>query len=80
LYGLPKLVHIKQDDLFSEKTHVAQGDDYTWVDSKTGKVKRQPLWYAQAKGFGGKQLNKDFSEARSKTFPGIARAMAEQWG
>lgn len=46
---------------------------YEWIDGKTGKKKRQPLWYYKARtGNHGKK--------RSKTFPGIARAMAEQWG
>lgn len=58
---------------------VEKGEVYTWIDSKTGKTKTQPLWYAQAKGFGGKQPDKDFSSFRSKTFPGIAKAMATQW-
>lgn len=33
--------------------------------------KRMPAWYAKLSGKGGE---------RSKTFPGIAKAMAEQWG
>lgn len=46
----------------------------TWVDKKTGKTKRQPLWYFEAFS------SKDRSKIRSKTFPGIAEAMADQWG
>ena len=80
LHGLPPLQHNATPNLFNDKvTHVGKGEMFEWVDGKTGKVKSQPLWYAQAKGFGGKQKNKDVSEARSKTFLGIARAMAEQW-
>lgn len=46
---------------------------YEWIDGKTGKKKRQPLWYYKARtGNHGKK--------RSKTFPGIAKAMAEQIG
>ena len=46
---------------------------YEWIDKKTGKKKRQPLWYYEALSA------KDTGEKRSKTFPGIAEAMAEQW-
>jgi hypothetical protein len=37
------------------------------------------MFHAQAKGFGGKSSDLDFGKTRSKTFPGIAKAMAEQW-
>ena len=56
---------------------VGKGEMYEWIDGKTGKKKRQPLWYYQA-------LNKSKTPAerrtlRSKTFEGIAIAMAYQW-
>jgi hypothetical protein len=56
---------------------VGKGEMYEWIDGKTGKKKRQPLWYYQA-------LSKSKTPAerrtlRSKTFEGIARAMAYQW-
>jgi len=38
--------------------------------------KSHPKWYADAL----KLSPKDRAKARSKTFPGIAKAMAEQWG
>jgi hypothetical protein len=80
LYGLPMLYHNAEKNLFDQiVTHVDKGEFYEWVDSKTGKLKRQSLKYAQAKGFGGKKTSKDVSETRSKTYPGIAKAMAEQW-
>ena len=47
-----------------------------WIDSKTGKKKRQPKWFADA----WKLSPEERSKVRSKTFPGIAKAMAEQWG
>ena len=47
-----------------------------WVDKKTGKNKRQAKWYFEAL----KLSPKERSKARSKTFEGIAKAMAEQWG
>ena len=49
---------------------------FEWVDSKTGKKKRQPKWFADA----WKLSPEERSKVRSKTFPGIAKAMAEQWG
>jgi hypothetical protein len=75
LKNLPKLVATHIDaPLFGET--VDKGEFYEWTDGKTGKKKKQPLWYAEA------FLNKKDSETghvRSKTFPGIAKAMAEQW-
>lgn len=43
---------------------------FEWVDKKTGKTKRQHLFHYSTRD--GKE--------RSKTFNGIALAMAEQWG
>lgn len=53
---------------------VSKGDFYEWVDKKTGEKKRQPLWYYEALKKG-----KDRWKIRSQTFPGIAKAMADQW-
>lgn len=47
-----------------------------WVDKKTGKTKRQNKWYYECSCL----PTKDRAKARSKTYPGFARAMAEQWG
>ena len=49
---------------------------FEWTDRKTGKKKRQPKWYADA----WKLPPKERARLRSRTFPGIANAMAEQWG
>lgn len=49
---------------------------FTWIDKKTGKTKRQPLWFYDAL----KLSPEERAKVRSKTFPGIAHAMAEQWG
>ena len=49
---------------------------FEWTDSKTGKKKRQPKWFADAWHLPPEERAK----VRSKTFPGIAKAMAEQWG
>ena len=46
------------------------------IDRKTGKKKRQPKWFADA----WKLPAEERARVRSKTFPGIAKAMAEQWG
>lgn len=66
LKGLPTLIHIEEEDLFDNKTHVGKGEMVTFDSGKT-----MPKWYAEARGDGKK---------RSVTFPGIANAMAEQWG
>lgn len=47
-----------------------------WVDKKTGRKKRQPKWYADAWRLPAEERAK----VRSKTFPSIARKMAETWG
>ena len=43
----------------------------------TATGKRMPKWYAYADKSQGQEMR---AEIRSKTFPGIAKAMAEQWG
>jgi hypothetical protein len=76
LKNLPKLFHNEKPNLFNEPiTHVGKGEFFEWVDKKTGKTKRQPKWYAEAFMF-----KKEHGKERSKTFPGIAKAMATQWG
>ena len=47
-----------------------------WEDKKTGKIKRQDRWYFEAL----KLSPMERAKARSKTFEGIAKAMANQWG
>lgn len=49
-----------------------------WIDKKTGKLKRQPKWFFDA--LRNAKTAEERSIIRSKTFPGIAEAMAEQWG
>lgn len=78
LFNLPPLYHNEKPNLFDDNvTHCYKGDMYEWVDGKTGKIKRQPLWYAEAFL---KKGTKNIGFERSKTFPGIAKAMANQWG
>ena len=51
-------------------------DYIEWIDKKTGKKKRQERWYYEAL----KLPPSERAKVRSKTFDGIALAMAEQWG
>jgi site-specific DNA-cytosine methylase len=80
LKNLPLLYHNKSENLFDKKiTHVSEGEFHHWIDGKTGKAKKQPKWYADA--FLKSGISKDErAKIRSKTFPGIAEAMATQWG
>lgn len=69
LRGLPRLTPTKVVD---------KGAEYI---SPSGK--RMPKWYGDAVGKDGKKLaygSEDLRRIRNKTFPGIAEAMAEQWG
>jgi len=65
LKGLPNLTPTKIVD---------KGAFHEWTDKKTGKKKRQAVWDMEAfkKGV-------DRGKVRSKTFQGIADAMAQQW-
>jgi len=69
LMGLRPLIHVKDNDLFDTATHVDKGEMITFPSGK-----RMAKWYAM--------LRADSTRAhiRSKTFPGIASAMDEQWG
>ena len=69
LIGLPLLQ--------PENWEKPETERYQWRDKKTGKIKSMPLWYAEAWHIRDKNLR---SKIRSKTFPGVAKAMAEQWG
>lgn len=67
LKGLPKL----------KSTNIVEhGEYFEWVDKK-GKKKRQPKWFFEA--LKKAKTPEERSILRSKTFPGIAKAMAEQW-
>lgn len=56
---------------------VDKGEFKEWVDTKTGKIKRQATWYYEA--LLKAKTPQERSTLRSKTFPGIANAMASQW-
>jgi hypothetical protein len=70
LHGLPMLLHTEMDNLFEEKTHVGKGEMTVF---KSGKV--HPKWYADS----ASTNNEGNRTLRSRTFPGIAKAMADQW-
>lgn len=68
LKNLPLLQHAKESDWFAEKTHVSKGEIIIYKSGKT-----RTKWYDD--------MPKDQrAKVRSKTFPGIADAMAIQWG
>jgi hypothetical protein len=71
LKNLPPLIHSAEDDLFFKKTHV----EPKYLEYKSKKTKSGISKYSI---FG--KLGKGKGKERSKTFPGIALAMAEQWG
>lgn len=69
LKGLPKL---------TPTNIVDKGEFYTAPSGK-----RLPSWYGDAVGPDGKKLaygSEAMRRIRNKTFPGIAAAMARQWG
>ena len=55
---------------------VDKGEFFEWTD-KNGKKKRQPLWYYNA--FINSKSDEERRTLRSKTFPGIAEAIATQY-
>ena len=69
LHNLPPLFHASKVDLFNDKvTHVDKGE---FIEFASGK--RMQKWYALLR------RDSDRGGIRSKTFPGIAKAMASQW-
>lgn len=73
LKNLPKLFWAKEDDLFATKTWVEP--ELVSVISKKGVKKTFSKWEYEASC-----NKKERANIRSKTFPGIAQAMADQWG
>lgn len=68
LKGLPEL----------KPTNIVDKGEFIEFISKKGKKKKQPKWYYEA--LKNAKTKEERSILRSKTFPGIAKAMAEQWG
>lgn len=62
--------------LVPQVTEQPELDWFEYINAKTGKKKRQPMWFADS----WRLPPEERSKVRSKTFPGIAKAMAEQWG
>jgi hypothetical protein len=56
---------------------VDKGQFKEWID-KNGKTKKQPMWYYEA--LTKAKTTEERRGLRSKTFQGIADAMANQWG
>jgi hypothetical protein len=56
---------------------VNKGEFKEWIDKKTGKNKKQPLWFFEA--LKNSNSSEERARLRSKTFLGIAKAMALQW-
>lgn len=73
LRGLPPLIHSAENDLFHRRTHTEKPEPY--YIHKSGRKKGCNVYYTEMQG-----LKKDRAKIRSRTFPGIAKAMAEQWG
>ena len=68
LKGLPKL-----NPIIIDKPEM---EYHTWIDKKSGATKRMEKWMYDIRT----KPHKERSILSSKTFPGIAKAMAEQWG
>ncbi len=69
LKNLSPLIHLKDDDLLMGKTHTEEPAPYAYT--KNGKA----LYWSDYQ-----KRSDDRGHVRSRTFPGIATAMAEQWG
>jgi len=67
LKNLPKL----------KPTNIVEKGEFFEFTSKKGEKKRMPLWYYEA--LQKAKTPEERSTLRSKTFNGIAKAMAEQW-
>lgn len=67
LKGLPKLV----------PTNIVEKGEFFEFTSKKGEKKRMPMWYYKA--LQEAKTPEQRRTLRSKTFSGIAKAMAEQW-
>lgn len=68
---------LKNLPLLKPTNIVGKGEFFNWIDKKTGKNKRQSMWYYEA--LQKAKTPQERRTLRSKTFEGIAKAMAEQW-
>lgn len=62
--------------LVPETTTKPELEYFEWVDKKTGAKKRMQKWMYDIRCISDRKKR---AETASKTFPGIAKAMAEQW-
>lgn len=77
--NLPLLYHNDKVNLFDDViTHNKNVEWHEWIDKKTGKKRRYSKFLADA--WLKNTAKTTVGNIRSKTFPGIAKAMAEQWG
>jgi hypothetical protein len=68
---------LKNLPLLRETKIVGKGEMKEWIDTKTGRKKQQPMWYYEA--LLKARSPQERRTLRSKTFTGIAEAMAAQW-
>ena len=69
---------LKNLPLLNPTNIVDKGEFFEWIDGKTGKKKKQPLWFYEA--LQKAKSPEERRTLRSKTFKGMAQAFAEQWG
>lgn len=75
LKDLPNLYHNRNVNLFDQQiTHVDRGCQREYI-AKDGRKRFMSEWYWET----SKKKGKERQIIRSKTFPGIAKAMATQW-
>ena len=60
-----------------QPTKIVEKGEFFHFTSKKGEKKKMPMWYYKA--LQDAKTPAERSTLRSKTFPGIAKAMAEQW-
>ena len=76
LKNLPKLYHNDRPNLFDDVvTHTGKGKFWEYYSKANGRFQREPIWKKNTIGLTPEERSKE----RSKTFPGIAKAMAKQW-
>lgn len=68
---------LKNLPLITPTDVVDKGEFFEWVDGKSGKLKRQPMWYYKA--LSQAKTPAERRTLRSKTFQGMAKAIANQW-
>lgn len=74
LKNLPKLIHVKETDMFNTSTHVEAKPIYQFK-REDGSIRN--VYFTDAIAGNGSISGQ---KLRSKTFQGIADAMASQWG